>query len=120
MKYKGFKTNSKDEAKAAVAYLVALGFIDDTDQWKANRSVIWIDNFKKINSADNGSMVALDVARASFSDYLKINPEVSQPLIKLNDDYSAVVTLEGVKVGCQTFTHEAVLAVAKAIEQFNK
>ena len=40
--------------------------------------------------------------------------------IKLNDEYSAIVSKDDVKVGCQTFTHTAILEVAEAIKKRKK
>ena len=41
-----------------------------------------------------------------------------QLTVKLNADYSAIVTKENVSVGCQKFTHESILNLAKEIEKF--
>lgn len=40
-------------------------------------------------------------------------------IVKLNDSYTAVVTKEQVQVGCQTFTHSAVLELAAAVNKIN-
>jgi hypothetical protein len=40
--------------------------------------------------------------------------------VELNESYTAVVTKKNVKVGCQTFTHEAILAVAEAIKKLTR
>jgi hypothetical protein len=37
--------------------------------------------------------------------------------VKLNDKYTAEVTSDKVTVGCQTFTHETILNLAKAVEE---
>ena len=38
----------------------------------------------------------------------------------LNSAYKAVITKDGVQVGCQKFTHAKVLGLAKEVEKFNK
>jgi hypothetical protein len=40
--------------------------------------------------------------------------------VKLNDSYDAIVTKDGIKVGCQTFSHDIVDKLKSAIEQINK
>lgn len=45
--------------------------------------------------------------------------EVFTPIeVKLNDSYTAVVTPESVKVGCQEFTHQAIKEVYEATQSF--
>jgi len=43
------------------------------------------------------------------------NPSVT---VSLNIDYSAVISKDGIKVGCQNFTHEAIQNLAKELEKF--
>jgi hypothetical protein len=48
----------------------------------------------------------------SFSDYLR---SLDRPVeVRLNDDHTATVTRDGIKVGCQSFTHEAVERLHRA------
>lgn len=39
-------------------------------------------------------------------------------IVCLNDDYNAIITNGGINVGCQTFTHESILNLAKELEKF--
>lgn len=49
-------------------------------------------------------------------EYNKIkNPTVN---VSLNIDYSAVISKDGIKVGCQNFTHEAIQNLSKELEKF--
>lgn len=43
------------------------------------------------------------------------NPTVT---VSLNIDYSAVISKDGIEVGCQNFTHEAIQNLAKELEKF--
>jgi hypothetical protein len=52
-----------------------------------------------------------------FMEAVKKNKSIT---VELNKSYIAVVTEENVKVGCQTFTHEVILAVAEAIKKLTK
>lgn len=40
--------------------------------------------------------------------------------VKLNSEYSAIVSKDGVEVGCQKFTHNALLELAEAIKNITK
>jgi len=42
------------------------------------------------------------------------------PHIKLNNDYTAIITSSGVKVGCQLFPHSIILELAEVIKKLNK
>ena len=47
--------------------------------------------------------------------------KISVPIkIKLNSDYSAVVSKDDVKVGCQTFPHSVIEEMYAAIQNFKK
>lgn len=39
-------------------------------------------------------------------------------IVRLNDNYNAIITNGGINVGCQTFTHESILNLAKELEKF--
>jgi hypothetical protein len=58
------------------------------------------------------------------SGFTKPFPEIElvpdEITLKLNDSYDAIVTKDGIKVGCQTFSHDIVEKLKKAIEQINK
>jgi hypothetical protein len=59
-----------------------------------------------------------------IGNYFKPFPEIElvpdEITLKLNDSYDAVVTKDGIKVGCQTFSHDIVDALKNAIEEINK
>lgn len=48
-----------------------------------------------------------------------LSKEISSasPILKLNSEYTAEVTKDVVKVGCQTFTHEKVLELAELVKK---
>lgn len=52
--------------------------------------------------------------------FLEIEELTSDINVNLNDSYDAIVTKDGIKVGCQTFSHEVVDKLKNAIEQINK
>lgn len=52
--------------------------------------------------------------------FLEIEEVTSDINVKLNDSYNAIVTKSGIKVGCQTFSHDVVDKLKNAIEQINK
>lgn len=42
----------------------------------------------------------------------------SDKTLKLNHEYTAVVSKENVKVGCQKFSHETILKLAEMVKEF--
>lgn len=48
---------------------------------------------------------------------IKVKKEIP---VKLNAEYTALVTEDGVKVGCQTFTKQAVVALYNAVIEIDK
>lgn len=70
-------------------------------------------------SSTNGSWdisKVKSIKEITEEEYNKVkNPTVN---VSLNIDYSAVISKDGVKVGCQTFTHESILNLAKELEKF--
>jgi hypothetical protein len=52
-----------------------------------------------------------------FPDVVEYSKEIN---VKLNDKHDAIVTKDGIKVGCQTFSHDIVYKLKNAIEQINK
>jgi hypothetical protein len=67
----------------------------------------------------NGYVVAIlgDGLSRPFPDVVECGKEIN---VKLNDSYDAVVTKDGIEVGCQTFSHDIVEKLKKAIEEINK
>jgi hypothetical protein len=52
--------------------------------------------------------------------FLEIEEVTSDINVKLNDNHDAIVTKDGIKVGCQTFSHDIVEKLKNAIEEINK
>ena len=67
----------------------------------------------------HGYVVAVsdDIFDMPFS-FIELVPD--EITLKLNDSYDAVVSKDGIKVGCQTFSHDIVEKLKKAIEEINK
>jgi len=68
---------------------------------------------------EHGYLIAVRGGRRSrpFPEIELVPDEVT---LKLNDSYDAVVTKDGITVGCQTFSHDIVDKLKSAIEQINK
>ena len=80
------------------------------DNDKAGMSSSCVDFLKK-----HGYVVAMLANGLSrpFPDVVECDKEIN---VKLNDSYDAIVTKDGIKVGCQTFSHDIVNALKNAIE----
>jgi hypothetical protein len=80
------------------------------------RGLSWVcrDYLKK-----HGYVVAVsgDIFDKPFSEIELVPDEIT---LKLNDKHDAIVTKDGIKVGCQTFSHDIVEKLKNAIEQINK
>jgi len=84
----------------------------DNDGW--GLSQVCRDYLKK-----HGYVVAVsgDIFTKPFPEIELVPDEVT---LKLNDKHDAIVTKDGIKVGCQTFSHDIVEKLKKAIEEINK
>jgi hypothetical protein len=67
----------------------------------------------------HGYVVAIkgDGLSRPFPDVVECGKEIN---VKLNDKHDAIVTKDGIKVGCQTFSHDIVYKLKNAIEEINK
>lgn len=97
-----------------------------TFKYKVDNVIIRRDNDKAGISGScisflekHGYVVAMlgDGLSRPFPDVVEYGKEIN---VKLNDKHDAVVTKDGIKVGCQTFSHDIVDALKNAIEQINK
>jgi hypothetical protein len=66
----------------------------------------------------NGAMVG-EAKLSSFEEIMDtlLKYHAEKWSVKLNDKHTAVITKDGVTVGCTTFTHAAVLEVAAKIKE---
>jgi hypothetical protein len=73
------------------------------------------------DNIENNQVILLDIE--SQDGYLHTIPwdfVVEKKItVKLNGNYDAIVTKEYVKVGCQSFTHESIREVLKAMDEVN-
>jgi len=69
---------------------------------------------------DGGHKHYANVTQVSTLEFIEAVKKKREVSVKLNSEYSAIVTKENVKVGCQTFTHEVILEVAEAIKKLTK
>lgn len=67
-------------------------------------------------SSNNGREITL----SQFFEYCDNWAELNNPAVQvvLNNEYSAIVTCDKVKVGCQEFTHEKIEELYKAVQSF--
>ena len=120
--------------------------LTDLDQIKfiqeciSNTNIIVLDGIQKcpidrgypfllITIEDNGNAKIDQMNNPIVDKYIKLSPiKFKQlvrnyklpPHIKLNKDYTAIITPSGVKVGCQLFPHSIILELADAIKKLNK
>lgn len=97
-----------------------------TFKYKVDNVVIRRDNDKAGISGScisflekHGYVVAIkgDGLSFPFPDVVECGEEI---YVKLNDKHDAIVTKDGIAVGCQTFSHDIVYKLKKAIERINK
>ena len=113
-----------EEAKKLIGKIILVE--GTTIKYKVDNVVIRKDNDKTGLSSScrdflkaNGYVVAIlgvDLSRP-FPDVVEYSKEIN---VKLNDKYDAVVSKDGIKVGCQTFSHDIVEKLKRAIEEINK
>lgn len=97
-----FKAKSIAEIEAVFAYYRSLGYkIDDVsvERYLSRYPYIVIKNNREIGgfvhfNDNNGKLV-------EFKDFFIIPPEVET--VVLSPQYTAEISLDGIKVGCQTF-----------------
>jgi hypothetical protein len=71
----------------------------------------------------SGRIVSDAPSIKSFADFMLLYEDIGKNKeipIKLNGDFTAMVTKDGVQVGCQIFSHKVVLDVAAAIKKITK
>lgn len=60
-----------------------------------------------------------ETEKGKIFSWLEENKPDSTISVKLNDQYTATVTKDTVRVGCQTFSHEIIRKVVKAMDEIN-
>lgn len=73
-----------------------------------------------VSLEENGYAVVLFGSSHNIPYEASVVIEEKPITVKLNDTYEAVVSKDGIRVGCQTFSHDVVNELKKAIEQINK
>lgn len=115
-------TTNKTEKRATIAALLAIGYRNNNDKSLEYSEgvlkdypviVVYTDNKTLGGNAairDSGRMVI------TLSDFLKLHAEVVVE-VELNKEYTAQVSKDGIKVGCNSFP---LSVIDKLVEALNK
>jgi hypothetical protein len=127
--YFGFIAKSKEEVNNVKSVLKPLGFSDtDSAIFSERWPIMWVTETGRIDFAQKGSCVSDGLTRDwkndapdmvhFFREQLPVLLKKQSRKVVLSDKYVAEVYPDNrVVVGCSTFTHDAVLAVAKMIRE---
>ena len=114
-----FRVHSPEHSKAIQEQLFKLGF-----SWLQGQELMYLDGDQLFaNSNDLGYASDSEFYNNSthkettLDDLYKLNQPPKPVEVKLNDEYTAIITDDKVKVGCQEFTHEVINELHKAINK---
>ena len=116
-----FRVHSPEHSKAIQEQLFKLGVRfcsgDNETPLYADASVLHVKN-KIVSHGNSWSVNSYESCEeTTLDDLYKLNQPPKPRELKLNDEYTAIITEDKVKVGCQEFTHEVINELHKAINK---
>ena len=116
-----FRVHSPEHSKAIQEQLFKLGVRfcsgDNETPLYADASVLHVKN-KIVSHGNSWSVNSYESCEeTTLDDLYKLNQPPKPRELKLNNEYTAIITDDKVKVGCQEFTHEVINELHKAINQ---
>ncbi len=122
---KSFYVKTPDDYKLLANFLYLLGFKmgdETTAEGATKRYEVYVNYYYTVNFQDksfNGRPKSCfpHATFGEFVDYVMSELKVKPIEVKLNGSLTAVVSKDGIKVGCQTFTHEVITQLVKICEE---
>lgn len=116
-----FRVHSPEHSRAIQEKLFSMGGVwcglEGNNVSYTNMGFLFFDNMELSYIDDRGYFLTHENTEATLDDLFKYE-KPQEKTLRLNSLYSATVDAEGVKVGCQIFTHAKILELAEIVKNF--